>query len=115
MGDEGISRRGALLGGLAATACRASETGPDVAARHAPLRAAFLRWLPRAVVRSALPISVDVSTSDVTLVQVVGVHPALWIALQDDWAINVGAEWNGRCWDLLASFDVAARPVAGGG
>lgn len=32
-----------------------------------------------------------------------------------DWAIDVGVDWNGGCWDLLACFDVSAQPVTGGG
>ena len=116
MSGLGVGRRGALLGGLAAVVGGAAPGGtePDAANRHMPFRAELLAFLEETAWRCALPISADVSAQDCTTLHVVGMHPALWIAVRDDWAIDVGVDWDGECWDLLASFDVSAQPVVGG-
>lgn len=143
MDGQRLGRRGALSGGLAALAVgnAAALPGPGLAwpghhapqggelagdeagartdaagdAVHAPFRAAFQGWLHEASERFAMPVSVDMAAPSRTELHLQGVHPAIWTSLSSDGGIDVGVEWDGVFWDLLASPDVAAEPVAGGG
>lgn len=84
------------------------------AASHAPFRAAFLAWLDGAAERFALPVVADVAPPAHTELRVSGVHPAIWVSLGYDGGIDVGVDWDGVWWDLLASMDVDARPMPDG-
>lgn len=115
MDGPGVGRRGAMLGGLAsAVSGSARGEAVEAGAGHAAFRAALLPWLNSIAWRCGVRLSADVSDPDCTLLRVAGLHPAIWISLRGDWGIDVGADWDGECWDLLASFDVPAEQVAGG-
>lgn len=57
----------------------------------------------------------DLVSASSTELRVRGLHPAIWIAITQDWSIDVGVEWDGVFWDLLASMDVAPEPLPDGG
>lgn len=142
METQHLGRRAAVSGGVATVAaaladCRpassqnrssvqpAPEDGTDEpspglddaldASSHAPFRAAFLAWFDEASSRFALPVSVDLASASYTELRVHGLHPAIWIVIAQDLSINVGVEWDGVFWDLLASMDVAPAPLPDGG
>ena len=98
----------------AADEAQARRDDAEDAAAHAAFRTAFLAWLDGAAKRFALPVSVDATSPTYTELRVAGVHPAIWIQLGHGGGIDVGADWDGMNWDLLASMDAAARPMPGG-
>ena len=93
---------------------RTRRDGVEDAASHVPFRAAFLAWLDGAVERFALPVVAHAASPTHTELRVRGIHPAIWVSLGYNGAIDVGVDWDGVGWDLLASMDVAARPWPGG-
>ena len=142
MVTQRLGRRTAMSGGVAAVAAALADCQPalsqtrssvqpapeddagepspgldDVrdASSHAPFRAAFLAWFDEASARFALPVSVDLASASSTELRVRGLHPAIWIAITHDWSIDVGVEWDGVSWDLLASMDVVPKPLPDGG
>lgn len=99
---------------------RADEPSPGLndaqdASSHAPFRAAFLAWFDEVSARFAMPVSVDLASASSTELRIRGLHPAIWIAITQDWSIDVGVEWDGVFWDLLASMDIAPKPLPDGG
>ena len=142
MKTQRLGRRTAVSGGMAAVAAAFADCQPALsqtrssvqpapeddtdepspglddtqdASSHARFRAAFLAWFDEASARFALPVSADLASASSIQLRVRGLHPAIWIALTQDWSINVGVEWNGVSWDLLASMDVAPEPLSDGG
>ena len=133
MSDITLGRRGALAGGVASVLIRTPDLGSkrepalEKATLHhseqsevrqdtvpGPFRLAFLKWLHAEAARFALPLSIGMVEPTRTELRLEGVHPAIWVSLQENNEINVGVDWDGSGWDLLLWLDACEQPGPGG-
>ncbi|HYR05604.1 MAG TPA: hypothetical protein VEP71_02880 [Gallionella sp.] len=74
---------------------------------------AFLEWLRKNRHRFLVPVEIRHRTDKALEIAFAGYHPYL-AAYLSGWCIDIPVTWEGQCWDLLASFEAAPRPVTGG-
>lgn len=69
--------------------------------RLSPFRQAFSTWFREERTRFTLPASVGAVTSTRTELRIQGMHPAIYISIEDHPEINVHVGWEGIGWDQL--------------
>jgi hypothetical protein len=131
MSKPGLGRREALSGSLAIVlaAMPRGSNGDTVA--HPPLyseksellpgnlgpsafQEAFLAWFSEEPKRFRLPVSLGAVTSTRIEMRIQGLHPAIYISIEDHSDINVFVEWEGVVWDQLLWLFADEEPCPDG-
>jgi hypothetical protein len=131
MSKPGLGRREALSGSLAIVLA-ASPRGrnsdgvanftlsckePELLAGNpgpSPFQEAFLAWFREEPKRFRLPVSVGAVTSTRIEMRIQGLHPAIYISIENHPEINVFVEWEGVGWDQLLWLFADEEPGPGG-